>query len=474
MSRFAEPGLLLTFALFASGCAQLVPGRPATATPPAQPQNVPAGRPPDEVEAMLKEIDRGNVQRTVDKLASFGTRHTLSDTGSSTGGIGAARAFITDELRRYAADPAARKDAPLTVALETHHQAADGRRITRDVDIVNVVAELPGSMPEAKARRYYVIGHYDSRATDANDATSDAPGANDDASGVAVVMELARVMSHHHYDATLVFMATAAEEQGLFGARAHAEAAKQAGLDVRAVLSNDIVGDPSSPRGPTQDRQIRLFSEGLPAGASAERIAETRAVGAESDSPSRELARAIAEVAAWHATSVRPLLIFRHDRFLRGGDHSPFNELGFPAVRFTVVDENYDRQHQNVRVENGKQYGDLPRYIDAEYLAGVARLNAAALAHLANAPSSPPDVRILTAGLSVQTSLRWSRSPEPDVAGYEVLWRETTSPFWQYVRDAGPATELTLDLNKDNWLFAVRAYDKQGYRSPVAFPRAGR
>ena len=212
----------------------------------------------------------------------------------------------------------------------------------------------------------------------------------------------------------------------------------------------------------------------MPAAASGETLNELRSVGAENDSPSRQLARAIAEVAAWHATEVRPLLIFRRDRFLRGGDHTPFNELGIPAVRFTVVDENYNRQHQNVRTENGKQYGDLPQFVDGGYLAGVARVNAAALAHLANAPSAPPDARILTGGLSPQTALRWARSPEPDVAGYEVLWRETTSPFWQYVRDTGPKTEITLDLNKDNWLFGVRAYDKQGYRSPVSFPRPGR
>jgi Zn-dependent M28 family amino/carboxypeptidase len=452
-------------AALALGCAQLQPTRSPPTSPASQAQNVPAGQPPAEVEAMLREIDSASLETVVDKLAGFGTRHTLSDTSSPTRGIGAARNWIEAEMKRHQA---------LAVTQERHRQEADGRRILQETEIVNVVAELPGSMPEARARRYYVIGHYDSRATEANDATSDAPGANDDASGVAVVMELARVMSRHKYDSTLVFMATAAEEQGLYGARQHARAARAAGLDVRAVLSNDIVGDPSSPRGAPHDRQIRIFSEGVPAAASGEALNELRSVGAENDSPSRQLARAIAEVAAWHATEVRPLLIFRRDRFLRGGDHTPFNELGIPAVRFTVVDENYDRQHQNVRTENGKQYGDLPQFVDSRYLAGVARVNAAALAHLANAPSAPPDARILTGGLSVQTALRWARSPEPDVAGYEVIWRETTSPFWQYVRDAGSKTEITLDLNKDNWLFGVRAYDKHGYRSPVSFPRPGR
>jgi Zn-dependent M28 family amino/carboxypeptidase len=475
--RAALAACLVTSGLGAAlgGCTLLRPGisRSAGALAPV-PQAVPPGQPPGDVEAMLGEIDRGQLDRIVKTLAGFGTRHTLSDTTSPTRGIGAARSWIEAELRRYAGAPGARQELPLVVTREGHQQAPAGQRIPREVEIVNVVAELPGTMPEARARRYYVIGHYDSRVNDVMDAQADAPGANDDASGVAVVMELARVMSRRRYDATLVFMATAAEEQGLYGAKLHAAAARAAGLDVRAVLNNDIVGDPGSPRGGRYDRQIRVFSEGLPGAASPEQLAALRAAGVESDSPSRQLARAIAEVAAWQDTEVRPLLVFRRDRFLRGGDQTAFTELGVPAVRFTVVDENYDRQHQNVRSENGKKYGDLPEFVDATYLRGVARLNAAALAHLANAPSAPADVRILTQGLSTRTALRWSRPPEPDLAGYEVVWRETTSPTWQHVRDVGAVTETTLDLNKDNWLFGVRAYDKQGYRSPVTFPRVGR
>jgi hypothetical protein len=471
MSSSLRPALLLVL-LPLAGCAWLRPASSSPSSPPTGHQAVPPGEPPREVRDMLAEIDAARLEQTVAKLAAFGTRHTLSDTTSPTRGIGAARTWIEAELRRYASEPGARREEPLVVRRDGHQQAPDGRRIPREVEIVNVVAELPGTMPEARSRRYYVIGHYDSRVNDVMDAQSDAPGANDDASGVAVVMELARVMSRRRYDATLVFMATAAEEQGLYGARLHAAAARAAGQDVRAVLNNDIVGDPSSPRGGTHSRQIRVFSEGLPSQASPEAVGELRSTGAENDSTSRQLARAIAEVAAWHATEVRPLLVFRRDRFLRSGDHVPFNELGVPAVRFTVVDENYDRQHQNVRSENGKQYGDLPRFVDASYLRGVARLNAASLAHLANAPSPPPAPLILTTGLSEKTGLRWSRSPEPDVAGYEVVWRETTSPSWQYVRNVGAATETTLDLNKDNWIFGIRAYDRQGYRSPAAFPRA--
>jgi hypothetical protein len=461
--------LLLLLGLPLAGCAWLRPTSSSPTSPPTPHQAVPPGKPPEEVEALLGEIDGARLKRTVETLAAFGTRHTLSDTTSPTRGIGAARTWIEAELRRYASEPGARTDQPLAVTRDSHRQPP-ARRIPQETEIVNLVAELPGSMPEARNRRYYVIGHYDSRATDPMDAQSDAPGANDDASGVAVVLELARVMARRRYDATLVFMATAAEEQGLHGARLHATAVKAAGHDLRAVLNNDIVGDPSSRRGPPHKRQIRVFSEGLPALADEAQLGQLRTIAAENDSPSRQLARAIVEVAAWHATDVRPLMVYRRDRFLRGGDHTPFNELGVPAVRFTVVDENYDRQHQNVRTENGKQYGDLPQFVDPGYLRGVAQLNGAALAHLANAPSPPVDLRVLTGGLSEKTSLKWTRPPEPDVAGYEVVWRETTSPFWQYTRNIGAVTEITLDLNKDNWLFGVRAYDRQGYRSPVAFP----
>jgi len=337
---------------------------------------------------------------------------------------------------------------------------------------VNVVAVLAGSMPAAAARRYAVVGHYDSRCSDVLDAEGDAPGANDDGSGVAAVMELARVMAGRRFDATLVFLLTAGEEQGLLGARAHAKAARAAGTAYRGVLSNDIVGDPGGQ--PAGARRIRVFSEGVPPGASPEEVRRIASLAAEHDSPSRQLARFVAEVAGLHRPGVEAMLVFRADRFLRGGDHLAFLAEGFPAVRFTDLREDYARQHQDPRVEGGVRYGDLPEYVDPEYLAAVARLNGAALAHLANAPSTPADARVVTAALANDTTVRWSPSPEPDTAGYEVLWRETTSPTWQRTFDAGAATEYRLDPSKDDGLFGVRAYDRDGFRSPVAFCGAGK
>jgi Zn-dependent M28 family amino/carboxypeptidase len=319
-----------------------------------------------------------------------------------------------------------------------------------------------------------MVAHYDSRATDPLDATSDAPGANDDGSGTAALLEAARVLSKRRFDATIVFLAVAGEEQGLLGSAFHAVRARADKLDVAAVLSNDIVGDPSGPDGRSSRREIRLFSEGLPRAATIEDARKIASLGGESDSPSRELARFVAEVAALHRTRVQPLLVFRADRFLRGGDHLSFNEQRFPAVRFTDVFEKYDRQHQNVRVEDGRRFGDAAEFVDADYLADVVRLNAACLAHLAAAPAPPVDGKIVATELTTDTKLRWSRSPTQDVAGYEVAWRRTTSPTWEHVVDVGDALETTVPLSKDEWLFGLRAYDREGWRSVVAFPAAER
>jgi len=275
-------------------------------------------------------------------------------------------------------------------------------------------------------------------------------------------------MSPRRFDSTIVLMATSGEEQGLHGAREHAQKQVARGADIRAVLNNDTVGDPTNPSGPDAPGEVRVFSEGLPPNASADDAGAIRRLGAENDSTSRQLARYVAEIASLYGAEVKPRLIYRHDRFLRGGDHTPFNELGIAAVRFVEVHENYDRQHQDVRVEDGVRYGDLPEHVDPEYLAGVTRLNLATLAHLANAPSVPGSARVIVADLTNDTTIRWERSPEPDVAGYEIVWRDTTSPVWQHSHDAGDVSEATINLSKDNWIFGVRAYDEDGYRSPVA------
>ena len=425
----------------------------------------PAADPPPGVARVVDTIDPGRIRKDVDRLAAFGTRHTLSDTESTTRGIGAAREWIATRMREASVP---REGAPpLSVAFDRHRITADGKRVTRDVDVVNVLATLPGVVEGAAARHYYVVAHYDSRASDPLDATSDAPGANDDGSGVAVLLELARILAPRRLDATVVLMATAGEEQGLLGARAHAKAAVARKVDIRGVLSFDIVGDPRMPDGPARADVIRLFSEGLPANASD--TAALRMQGAESDSISRELARHIATLAGWHAAPVRPMLVFRPDRFLRGGDHTPFNELGIAAVRFTELGENYDRQHQDVRTEGDRAFGDVPELVDPQYVAGVTRLAATAILHLASAPSAPTDARIVAKELGHATELRWTPAPEADVAGYEVVWRATTAGEWEHVQDVGKAGSVTLAAHKDEHFFGVRSYDEEGFRSQVAF-----
>ncbi len=414
-------------------------------------------------------IDPASVKAIVDKLESFGTRHTLSDATSDTRGIGAARRWVHDEFMKLKPIAGDR----LEVYFDTFEQPP-GPRIPRPVEIANVVAVLKGTMPEAAERRYLVMGHLDSRVLDPLDAESDSPGANDDASGVALALAIARALADKPLDATLVFIATSGEEQGLLGARNLAKRAQEENWQVHGVLNNDMVGDPTGADGqPIRDEHgrfiIRVFSEGLPPRPDERQAMRIRSLASESDGDSRQLARFIADIARREATQAQPMLVFRPDRFLRGGDHTPFNEIGLPAVRFTVPYEHYDRQHVDVSEKDGKPYGDLATFVDAEYLAAVTRLNAAVLVHLANAPRTPPNARVITAQLSNDTTIRWDPCPEPDVAGYEVVWRLTTDNDWTHGKDVGLATEATIDLSKDDWFFGVRAYDREGYRSPVAF-----
>ncbi len=436
----------------------------------------PDGPPPAAAQGAAAQVSPQSAKLIVERLASFGTRHTASDTESADRGIGAARNWIKATLEEYA--NAGAPGNGMRVEFEEFDVPAS-QRLPRGVKVVNVVATLPGTLTaedRVPRRAVYVVAHYDSRNADPMDAAGDAPGANDDASGVAVVMECARVLaSRGALEQTVVFLCTAGEEQGLLGAKYHAEhIAAGKPYEILAVLNNDIVGDPLGPPDAdgkpreTRDR-IRLFSESLPRSAGAEEYAKIRGLSAEGDSPSRQIARLIADVAQWHELPVKPTLVFRQDRFLRGGDHAAFNEAGFPAVRLTEVDETYDRQHANVTEREGRRYGDLPEFVDAEYLANVARLNVAAIVHLASAPSVPSDVRLITADLSSDTLLRWSPSPEPDIAGYEVVWRETTSPVWQYSLNVGNFTEARIPVGKDDVFFGVRAFDKDGYRSPVVF-----
>ncbi|GAB2957206.1 M20/M25/M40 family metallo-hydrolase [Streptomyces pseudoechinosporeus] len=426
---------------------------PATAQPPSR-----------ELRALLQEIDPDRIEATVRKLASFGTRHTLSSQDNPERGIGAARDWILAEMKSYAKASGGR----MTAELQSYVQQP-ANRIPVATRITNVVATLRGSV--TPDRIYVVSGHYDSRCSDPMDATSDSPGADDDASGVAVAMELARVMAKRRPAATIVFAAVAGEEQGLYGAAHMAQRFRSADADVQGMFTNDIVGSPTADDG-TKDRYtIRLFAEGVPSSETSEQAATRRSVGGENDSATRQLARFVRDTADNSATGMHVRVIYRRDRYRRGGDHIPFLERAYPAARFTEPAEDYAHQHQDVRVEDGKQYGDLPEFCDFAFIARVAKVNAAALWSLAQAPGTPRGAKILTAALTNSTELTWTRGSEPDLAGYEVVWRETTEPDWTHVIPVGDVTKHKVDLSKDNVFFGVRAVSRAGYRSPVAFPQ---
>ena len=432
-----------------------VPGRPTT------PQ-----RPDRELRAILREVDPANIEAIVRRLVSFGTRHTLSSQTDPVRGIGAARDWIFETLQGYAAASGGR----MTVEKQSFVQPAGSPRIPVDTVITNVIATLRGdTVPE---RVYVVSGHYDSRVTDVLNATADAPGADDDASGVAVAMELARVMATRHSEATLVFAAVAGEEQNLYGSAHMAEAMRTANVNVQGMITNDIVGSSTDEDGDRDRRTVRLFAEGVPTSETPAQAAARIANGGENDSATRQLARFILDVADNSATGMNIRPIWRRDRFLRGGDQISFLQRGYPAVRFTEPAEVFAHQHQDVRVENGVQFGDLIEFCDFEYIAGVARVNGAALWSLAQGPQAPGRTRIITAQLTNETTLRWDRGTEADLAGYEVVWRETTAPDWTHVIPVGDVTEVTIDLSKDNVFFGVRAVDQAGHRSPVAYPSA--
>ncbi|MBC9714559.1 M20/M25/M40 family metallo-hydrolase [Streptomyces sp. TRM66268-LWL] len=444
-----------TASALAASPAQAAEGtgsRAATTQPPSR-----------ELRSLLREIDPARIEATVRKLASFGTRHTLSSQDDPARGIGAARDWILGELRTYAAASGGR----MTAELQSYVQEPTPR-IPTATRITNVLATLRGSTDPNRV--YVVSGHYDSRASDVMDAVSDAPGADDDASGVAVAMELARVMARRRPAATIVFAAVAGEEQGLFGAAHMAERFKAAGADLQGMFTNDIVGSSKADDGTSDPYTIRLFTEGVPSSETPEQAALRRSVGGENDSATRQLARFVRDTADNDATGMHVRVIYRRDRYLRGGDHIPFLERGFAACRFTEPAEDFAHQHQDVRVEDGKQYGDLPEFCDFPFIARVARVNGAALWTLANAPGTPKSTKIVTTNLTNSTELVWDRGTDADLAGYEVVWRETTAPEWTHLVRVGDVTRHEIDLSKDNVFFGVRAVGRSGLRSPVAFP----
>lgn len=442
---------VLALGLFATGAL-------AADAPPPEPVGLPA---------LAAEVRAERLQATIARLVGFGTRHTLSETKSDKRGIGAARRWVKSEFEAYS------KDCGGCLQIETPAQTfSDGKRIPRPAEVMDVIAIQRGtSDPD---RVVLVTGHIDSRVSDVMNAKSDAPGANDDASGTAAVIEAARVLSRRRFAATIVYGVLSGEEQGLYGGKVLAEYAKQQGWRVEADLNNDIVGNTHGQDGVNDNTVMRVFSEGIkrnPAeptgGVKDDGLKDIRYHGGEVDSPSRNLARLLADLAEKELTNFRVRMVYRTDRYGRGGDQVPFLEAGFPAVRLTEAHENYTRQHQDLRVENGVRYGDTIDGVDFDYLAQVTRLDVLGLAVMAAAPAPPEGVDIEGA-VSADTTIRWQ--PVAGAVGYRVWWRDTTAPHWQHSRWVGPVTKATLgDIVVDDYFFGVSAVSAEGYASPVVF-----
>ena len=465
MHRLRFPALVLASAILVAAVALAVVG-PASGGRDRDHGTPNWWKPPSDVRAMLKRIDSRSLERYDRTLVGFGTRHTLSSQNDPARGIGAARDWIRDQFAQIATSSGGR----MTVELQSFVQPVSPR-VPVPTPITNVVATLRGTDPASADRVYVVSAHYDSRVTDVMNATSDAPGANDDGSGTSAVIELARVFARHPTEATIVFVAFAGEEQGLYGSNHFAQQASASGQNIQGVLNMDIIGSPLGGNGVRDPRTIRLFSEGVPTSETAAETARRQSIGGENDGVSRQLARYVRETGQNDATGMRVKLVWRRDRFLRGGDQISFLQRAWPGVRFTEPTENFDHQHQDVRVENGTQFGDLPEFVDFDYLERVTRVVGSSLAALARSPRAPTNARVISAQLSYDTELRWNANPEPDVVGYEIVWRDSIMPLWTHSRRVGNVTAATIeDLNKDDFQVGVRAIDRDGNRSPVAYP----
>ena len=422
-------------------------------------------KPNPEIAKMVKEVSAKNIEASIRKLVSFGTRNTLSEQDNPTRGVGAARDWLYAEFQRISTDCG----GCLDVQKQTFLQPKSAR-VAEPTNLTNVFAVLKGTTDPTRV--YVVSGHYDSMCTSPTDAKCDAPGANDDASGTAVSLELARVMSKRKFDATIVFMTVPGEEQGLLGATYYAEQAKLNKVNIEAMFTNDIVGGVTSHKNSPNRKKVRVFSEGVPSSETEQEGGTRRSVGGENDSASRQLARFIKEQSDRYLKNFSVWMIYRRDRYLRGGDHIPFVERGFAGVRFTESDEDYTHQHQNVRTENGVFYGDTPEFVDFEYVASVGRVNLISLASLATAPAKPKAVGIVTAKLTNDTELKWEANLDADIAGYEVVWRDTTAAEWTNSQFVGNVLTYTAkNMSKDNYFFGVRAVDKDGNKSPIVYPR---
>ncbi|HZX03882.1 M28 family metallopeptidase [Kribbella sp.] len=447
-------------------------GSPAEA---AASQASPAGLGPSEFDPalrrLLSNVDPNRIGATIQRLTEFGTRHTLSSQTEPERGIGAATDWVAQQMQAIAA----LSGGNLTVRRQSFVQPVSSR-IPVPTTITNVIATLQGT---ASPERFYVVtGHLDSRVTDVMDFTSDAPGADDDGSGVACVLELARLFASHQFPGTIIFATVAGEEQGLYGSSFMAQQMSSAGNDVQGMFSNDIIGASRSFDGHKPDPfTVRMFLEGLPTNATPDQIALLKSVGGENDGQARQLGRFVRAVAPHSLTGMGIRLIWRRDRFLRASDHVSFQGQGYPAARFTEPRENFNHEHQNTRVVDGVQFGDLIEFVDFDYIARVTRVNAAALWGLASSPSTPKDAQIHTtppgtlSGTNL-TTLSWKAGPEANLTGYEVVLRETTEPDWTTAIPVGNVTTITIDISKDNVQMGIRAVDRNGNRSPVASPHA--
>ncbi len=418
------------------------------------------------IKKMVDDISKGNIEMHVRKLVSFNTRNNLSEQNNPNQGIGAAWNWIKSELEKSI--PAS--NGRLTVKFDNYKAGGSDQRIKNEVELKNVVATLKGVDPNDN-RIFLISAHLDSRAEDNNDGVVTAPGANDDGSGVAAILELVRIMSKEKFSGTIIFMAVSGEEHGLLGASHMASVAKSENWNLIAMLNNDMIGNSGSSETLLNDNmKVRVFSEGVPA-LETEQMAKARLFSSmENDGNARQLARYVKEIGERYVDQLTVSLIYRNDRFGRGGDHSPFCKLGFTAVRICEFNENYDRTHKVVEVKDGIHYGDTPEYVDYEYVRKNAGINLATLANLASAPFAPQNVGISIVGLSNSTILRWEEPRNgKKPAGYYVLIRETYQPLWEK-KIFVEGTSITLPYSKDNYFFAVQSVDADGHESEIIFP----
>jgi hypothetical protein len=422
-----------------------------------------------EISKMVNEVSKDSLQSYINTLVAFGTRNTLSIQTDSKKGIGAARNWVLKKFNEFARNSRGR----LIADIDTTTIRADGKRVDVPVLLGNVVAKLEGTDPNDK-RIFIISGHLDTRRTDVMDRTGNAPGADDDGSGVSAIIECARIMSKYSFPATVIFVAVSGEEQGLLGSTYMADKAKNENWDVEAVLNNDIVGSNNSNETDIIDNtKVRVFSEAIPVYETEKNIRRIMALGLENDSRSRQLARYIKEIGERYVDNLEVVMIYRTDRFLRGGDHLPYLKNGFTAVRITEMNENFTRQHQDVRVENNIHFGDVPEHIDYEYLRKNTAMNLASLANLAKAPAVPEDVKLEVKNLSNATSLSWLAPKTGKIKGYYVVMRETTSAVWQkkfFTTD----NKITLPFSKDNYFFAVQSVSESGNESLPVVAEIGR